>query len=87
MISNETMLLLARFSMGVRKSGGQVDTKRLAKDPDYRKEVFKLIEKQDDTDLLMLSYSIKSNLDIDNIVPISRLRWATLAKSDGIRLI
>jgi hypothetical protein len=64
MISNETMLLLARFSLGVRKLGGQVDTKRLAKDADYRKEVFKLVEKQDNTDLLALSYSIKSDLDL-----------------------
>jgi hypothetical protein len=59
--------------MGVRKLGGQVDTERLAKDADYRKEVFKLKEKQDDTDLLMLSYSIKSNLDLDYKTPISRL--------------
>ena len=73
MLGNDMMILLARFSHGVRRLGGHVDTKRMAKDADYRKEIFKLVDNLDDIDLLALSYAIKSHFDIHYSAPISRL--------------
>lgn len=73
MLDNEMMILLGRFSHALRKIGGHVDTKRLAKDADYRNEIFKLVEKQDDWDLLTLSFAIKSHFDKLYRAPISRL--------------
>jgi hypothetical protein len=73
MLDNETMILLARFSHGVRRLGGQVDTKRLAKDADYRKEIFRLVENLDDIDLLALSFTIKNHFNTRYTAPISRL--------------
>lgn len=73
MLNNEMMILLARFSHSVRKLGGHVDSKRMAKDPDYRKEIFRLIENFNDIDLLALSYAIKSHFDMHYTAPISRL--------------
>ena len=81
MLGNEMMILLARFSHSVRKLGGQVDTKRLAKDADYRKEVFRLIESLDDIDLLALSYAIKSHFELHYTAPISRLMVGPSARN------
>jgi hypothetical protein len=69
MIDNDTMMMLAKFTFGVRKLNRHIDSNRLIKEADYRAEVFKFVDEQGDENLLMLSFTIQNKLGLLNFLP------------------
>jgi hypothetical protein len=67
MIDNDTMMMLAKFTFGIRKLNGHLDSNRLMQDADYRAEIFKFVDEQGDENLLMLSFAIQNKLGLLNL--------------------
>jgi len=61
-MNNDTMLLLARFTIQARKLIGAIDSNLLANDEAYRNEIFKRIDAEAEEDLLLLSLTLRSKL-------------------------
>lgn len=61
-MNNDTMLILARFTIQARKLIGAIDSNLLANDEAYRNEIFKRIDAEAQEDLLLLSLTLSSKL-------------------------
>lgn len=68
MFDNETIMMVAKFMREVRTLNIQVKSNRLFKDAAYRDEIFDLVEKEANEDLLVLILSIKNKLGALNNV-------------------
>lgn len=61
-MDNETLILLARFTIQARKLIGTIDSNLLANDDTYRNGIFQQIDAQADEDLLILSMNLRNKL-------------------------
>ena len=61
-MDNDTMILLARFTIQARKLIGAVDSNLLANDAIYRNSIFQQIDANADEQLLLLSLSLRNEL-------------------------
>lgn len=61
-MNNDTMRLLAQFTVRARKLIGTVDIKQLSENTVYREEIFKQVESLADEELLMISISLRDAL-------------------------
>lgn len=64
-MDNDTLMLLAKFTIQARKTIGAIDSNLLSKDAVYRSEIFKRIDAQADEELLLLSLMLRSKLDTE----------------------
>lgn len=61
-MNNDTMRLLAQFTVRARKLIGPVDIKQLSENSVYREEIFKQVDSLADEELLMISISLRDAL-------------------------
>jgi len=61
-MDNDTMVLLARFTIQARKLVGAIDSNLLANDDAYRNSIFQRIDAEADETLLLLSLTLRSKL-------------------------
>lgn len=61
-MDNDTILLLARFTIQARKLIGAIDSNQLANDETYRNHVFQQIDAQAEEELLLLSLTLRNKL-------------------------
>ncbi|PPC94822.1 MAG: hypothetical protein CTY33_02730 [Methylotenera sp.] len=61
-MDNDTILLLARFTIQARKLIGAIDSNLLANDETYRNQVFQKIDAQAEEELLLLSLTLRNKL-------------------------
>ncbi|MFW5431432.1 MAG: hypothetical protein ACKE5M_02040 [Methylophilaceae bacterium] len=61
-MNNDTMRLVAQFTIRARKVIGQVDLKQFTEDENYREEIFKKMDEHGDEDLLVMSLSLRDSL-------------------------
>jgi hypothetical protein len=61
-MDNDTIVLLARFTIQARKLIGPIDSNQLANDEAYRNQVFQLIDAKAEEDLLLLSLTLRNKL-------------------------
>lgn len=62
-MDNDTIVLLARFTIQARKLIGAIDSNMLANDATYRNNIFQQIDAQAEEDLLLLSMTLRSKLE------------------------
>lgn len=80
-MNNDTMLLLARFTIQARKLIGAIDSNLLANDEAYRNEIFKRIDAEAEEDLLLLSLTLRSKL---GTLLTTASTEAPVAKADNV---
>lgn len=61
-MDNDTILLLARFTIQARKLIGAIDSNMLANDETYRNSIFQQIDAQAEEELLLLSLTLRNKL-------------------------
>lgn len=61
-MNNETMKLVAQFTIRARKIIGAVDIKQLTSNSAYQEEVFKKVDELADEELLMTSLALRAQL-------------------------
>lgn len=61
-MDNDTILLLARFTIQARKLIGAIDSNMLANDEIYRNSIFQQIDAQAEEELLLLSLTLRNKL-------------------------
>lgn len=62
-MDNDTILLLARFTIQARKLIGAIDSNLLANDENYRNSIFQQIDaKAEEEELLLLSLTLRNKL-------------------------
>ncbi len=61
-MDNDTMMLLARFTIQARKLVGAIDSNLLITDENYRTSIFQKIDATAEEDLLMLSLALRNKL-------------------------
>lgn len=61
-MDNDTMVLLARFTIQARKLIGAVDSNLLANDEIYRNSIFLQIDAKAEEEVLLLSLSLRNKL-------------------------
>jgi hypothetical protein len=61
-MDNDTILLLARFTIQARKLIGAIDSNQLANDETYRNHIFQQIDAQAEEELLLLSLTLRNKL-------------------------
>jgi hypothetical protein len=61
-MDNDTMILLARFTIQARKLIGAVDSNLLANDEIYRNSIFQQIDAKAEEELLLLSLTLRNKL-------------------------
>jgi hypothetical protein len=61
-MNNETMKLLAQFTLRARKNTGAVDIKQMVDSQPYREEIFRVVNENADEELLMLSLELSNAL-------------------------
>ncbi len=62
-MDNDTMILLARFTIQARKLIGAVDSNLLANDEIYRNSIFQQIDANAEEELLLLSLTLRNKLN------------------------
>lgn len=63
-MDNDTLMLLARFTIQARKVAGPIDTSMLAKDAAYAANIFQKIEQHADEELIFLSLTLRKRLGL-----------------------
>jgi hypothetical protein len=61
-MDNDTILLLARFTIQARKLIGAIDSNLLANDETYRNSIFQQIDAKAEEELLLLSLTLRNKL-------------------------
>lgn len=61
-MDNDTIILLARFTIQARKLIGAIDSNMLANDEVYRNNIFQQIDAQAEEELLLLSLTLRNKL-------------------------
>ncbi len=61
-MDNDTILLLARFTIQARKLIGAIDSNLLANDEAYRNSIFQQIDAKAEEELLLLSLTLRNKL-------------------------
>lgn len=61
-MDNDTIVLLARFTIQARKLIGAIDSNMLANDEVYRNNIFQQIDAQAEEELLLLSLTLRNKL-------------------------
>ncbi len=61
-MDNDTIILLARFTIQARKLIGAIDSNMLANDEIYRNSIFQQIDAQAEEELLLLSLTLRNKL-------------------------
>lgn len=61
-MDNDTILLLARFTIQARKLIGAIDSNLLANDENYRNSIFQQIDAKAEEELLLLSLTLRNKL-------------------------
>lgn len=63
-MDNDTLKLLARFTIQARKLIGSIDTNLLAKDALYSAKIFQRVEELADEELVLLSLTLRQKLGL-----------------------
>jgi hypothetical protein len=63
-VDNDTLKLLARFTIQARKIIGSIDTNLLAKDALYSASIFQRVEELADEELVLLSLTLRQKLGL-----------------------
>lgn len=63
-MDNDTLKLLARFTIQARKIIGSIDTNLLAKDALYSASIFQKVEELADEELVLLSLTLRQKLGL-----------------------
>jgi hypothetical protein len=63
-VDNDTLKLLARFTIQARKIVGSIDTNLLAKDSLYSAKIFQRVEELADEELVLLSLTLRQKLGL-----------------------
>lgn len=61
-MDNDTIVLLARFTIQARKLIGAIDSNQIANDEVYRNQIFQQIDAKAEEDLLLLSLTLRNKL-------------------------
>jgi hypothetical protein len=61
-MDNDTIVLLARFTIQTRKLIGPIDSNQLTHDEAYRNQIFQLIDAKAEESLLLLSITLRNKL-------------------------
>ncbi|HSI44113.1 MAG TPA: hypothetical protein VK949_07195 [Methylotenera sp.] len=65
-MDNDTIVLLARFTIQARKLIGAIDSNMLINDEIYRNGIFQQIDAKAEEELLLLSLTLRNKLDSQN---------------------
>lgn len=79
-MDNDTIILLARFTIQARKLIGAIDSNMLANDETYRNNIFQQIDAQAEEELLLLSLTLRNKLGSLNKSSVA----AEPVKSDNV---
>lgn len=78
-MDNDTIVLLARFTIQARKLIGAIDSNMLVNDEIYRNSIFQQIDAQAEEELLLLSLTLRNKLN-----PQNKAKTAEPAKPDNV---
>jgi hypothetical protein len=78
-MDNDTIVLLARFTIQARKLIGAIDSNMLVNDEIYRNSIFQQIDAQAEEELLLLSLTLRNKLN-----PQNKAAAAEPAKTDNV---
>lgn len=65
-MDNDTIVLLARFTIQARKLIGAIDSNMLVNDEIYRNSIFQQIDAKAEEELLLLSLTLRNKLSTKN---------------------
>lgn len=61
-MNNDTLRLIAQFSVRARKLIGAIDLKQFTENDNYREDIFRQVDEKGDEDLLILALSLREKL-------------------------
>lgn len=79
-MDNDTIVLLARFTIQARKLIGAIDSNMLVNDEIYRNSIFQQIDAKAEEELLLLSLTLRNKLSTKNKTAVEEP-----AKTDNVK--